>query len=188
MLESRQPISARDFASARCAVVPRAVEPERCTALVAALDSGGWVPDTATGRNFIFDVPSDPTPTTELIEDLAWLLELVRNITVGPIGLELEAKRIRSAGRFPWHQDHRAGQQLGLRLVLRAPKAGGAFEQRLKMYPGAAQRVPSRVGDLHLFDVTDPKLVHRVAPLEGERVALAGWVLPRHTPTNVSAL
>lgn len=155
---------------------------------MAALDDGGWVPDTSTGRNFIFEVPRDPTPAAAIIHELGWLLDLVHDITVGPVELELEAKRISTHGRFPWHQDHRAGQQLGVSLVLRAPSAGGAFEQRLKMFPGAQQRVPARVGDLHLFDVTDPKLVHRVAPLEGERVALAGWVLPTVSHTTVSVL
>ncbi|MFT7518604.1 MAG: hypothetical protein ACI9MC_000736 [Kiritimatiellia bacterium] len=55
---------------------------------------------------------------------------------------------------------------------------GGHFEQRLRWHDEPMVRIkPTRPGDAHIFDVADPRMVHRVTPVTGTapRVFLAGW-------------
>ena len=147
-------------------------------ALQAQIAGVEWAPDPVTGAQFRFDsLPVESTLTSAFLEpDLVARLEDLTGAT-GIRGFEARLKRIRAGDRFPWHRDHRAGQRLGLSLCLSEDFEGGAFEIRWRWAQEILYRIqPRRPGDLHLIDVADPRLVHRVTPVtRGERIVLAGW-------------
>ena len=97
----------------------------------------------------------------------------------GPAHFRGALKRLQAGPRyrFPWHRDHRGGRLLGMSINLsEAPCEGGVFEQRLRWETEPSVRIHSKPRDLHLFDVSDSRRVHRVTQLTaGSRVVFAGW-------------
>ena len=66
---------------------------------------------------------------------------------------------------------------MGLSLCLESAE-GGDFELRKKWSKQVMASVRNiQPGDIHLFDVQDPTLVHRISPVlsTGARVFFAGW-------------
>ena len=140
----------------------------------------GWRTDTATSQNFQFDVCDDAS-LTQALNARVFELAPVACALVGrtPEYFEGTVKRLKSGPkyRFPWHSDKSGGRILGVSLCL-AEAEGGAFEIRKKwMKHPHAILAGLKPGDVHLFDVSDPTLVHRVAPITGSRprVFFAGW-------------
>lgn len=173
------PTASAAFAAQHALFVPGAASPAFVGALQALVASAPWAPDPVTGDAFRFDGhPADLAPVAPALLDPA-LLEALHALTGvdGIRGFEGQLKRIRPGDAFPWHRDHRKGQRLGMSLCLEGDFAGGAFEIRWRWAQEPLFRCqPTAAGDLHLIDVADPRLVHRVTPVtRGARVVLAGW-------------
>lgn len=147
---------------------------ERCR---ERLGAGVWAPDSETGSDFVFDTASVDLP--ELDAFLAADHLEVRALCglSAEVAYEGRLKRLSAGSRFPWHRDHRHGRLVGMSVNLSATRVqGGLFEQRLRWETEAAVVIRSEPGDVHLFDVSDPRLVHRVtAVTAGQRVVHAGW-------------
>lgn len=141
-----------------------------------------WVPDELTSENFQFLVPDEPVVDPVNFADPAWLETMDRLTGMGPFRhFEGTLKMMDPAHphRFPWHSDRSAGRRVGLSLNLSTQAfQGGVFEQRRKWErTSEVQLRPTSLGDLHLFDVHDPTLVHRITSVTGThpRVFFAGW-------------
>ncbi|TNE88148.1 MAG: 2OG-Fe(II) oxygenase [Deltaproteobacteria bacterium] len=141
------------------------------------LAPASWAPDTVTGDAFAFD-----TCAVDLPELDAWIAMdtlRIRERCGLPANCVFagQVKRLVPGSRFPWHRDHRGGRLLGMSVNLSAePAVGGVFEQRLRWESAPRVTIHSGPGDVHVFDVSDARLVHRVTPVErGARVVLAGW-------------
>ena len=138
-----------------------------------------WRPDVQTGQAFAFDTCALDLPELE-----RWIAEQSAGLLghaglPGPAHFRGALKRLQAGPRyrFPWHRDHRGGRLLGMSINLsEAPCEGGVFEQRLRWETEPSVRIHSKPRDLHLFDVSDSRRVHRVTQLTaGSRVVFAGW-------------
>lgn len=137
-----------------------------------------WAPDTVTGSAFAFDTTSMSLPRLmDFLDGPANLRPLLGLKPTARFSGRLKRLGVGPDYRFPWHRDHRHGRLVGMSVNLsEGPVEGGVFEQRLRWEKEPTVCIHSAPGDIHLFDVSDPRWVHRVTPLvSGERVVLAGW-------------
>ena len=173
------PVPREAFASRHAVLLPDAAEPSLVTTLLSRIARSTWVPDPVTGDQFQFDTVDIDLADIRRTLLTAELLEPLEKLTgVGGIrDFHGQIKRIGPGDRFPWHRDHRSGQKLGVSLCLSTGFDGGAFEIRWRWDRAPLCTLqPRRAGDLHLIDVADERLVHRVTPVTlGERIVLAGW-------------
>ncbi|MCO4744847.1 MAG: 2OG-Fe(II) oxygenase [Proteobacteria bacterium] len=167
------------FAETRALHLAAALPDELLQVCRQRLADALWSPDSVTGAAFAFD-------TAELaLPELDAFLASDRLDIRALAGLSAEhsfAGSLKRLGpgpdyRFPWHRDHRKGQRLGMTVNLSSSTlSGGVFEQRLRWQLEPTVRIHSQPGDVHIFDVADTRLVHRVTPVTaGLRVVLAGW-------------
>jgi len=171
--------SSAAFARQHALFLPNAAAPSFLAELNHLLARAPWQPDPVTSDRFRFDSsPVDLAPLLPHLLDPA-LLEALAELTGvrGIEGFHGQLKRIQPGDAFPWHRDHRKGQRLGMSLCLSRDFDGGSFEIRWRWEEDVLFHCqPRHPGDLHLIDVADPRLVHRVTPVtRGARVMLAGW-------------
>lgn len=164
-----------------CVCLKEWMHPDEVAQYVAKIKPSGWRTDTMTSDNFLFDVFTDPSLTQALNTRIFALEPMVRDLLGGQSASHFEGtvKRLQSGPkyRFPWHSDRSGGRIMGVSLCL-AAGVGGDFEIRQKWSKFPHARLEHlEPGDVHLFDVSDPTLVHRVTPLQGPepRIFFAGW-------------
>lgn len=165
------------FADTDALHLPGWVPDELLEACRRRLAGARWVAQDETGQAFAFDTAGVDLP--ELAAHLAAEADAVKAVAGLPQDARFEGrlKRLTPGGRFPWHRDYRDGQLLGMTVNLSEEGVlGGVFEQRLRWEGEARTRIASEPGDLILFDVADPRRVHRVtAVTHGARVVWTGW-------------
>jgi len=148
---------------------------------VAQIDALEWCTDRVTSDNFRFDVVDAPALTTALNARVFELAPLVSTLLDGVSLSYFEGtlKRLQEGPnyRFPWHSDKSGGRVMGVSLCFAAGE-GGDFEMRLKWSKDVHACLKNlNPGDIHLFDVADVSVVHRVTPVMGPnpRIFFAGW-------------
>lgn len=169
------------FASQHAVFVPNAAHASLIAALSSRIDSAPWQPDPVTGEQFQFDtvdIDLSDVRRALLAPEVLGSLERLTGVS-GIRDFHGQIKRIQSGDRFPWHRDHRSRQKLGVSVCLSSGFDGGAFQIRWRWdREPLCTLQPRHPGDLHLIDVADDRLVHRVTPVTlGSRIALAGWWL-----------
>jgi hypothetical protein len=165
----------------RCLLIPRWMQQQRVEQIRRTLRDEVWVRDEHTSANFHFDRLIDETLDEQLNEEMMALSETVSSLLDGQFvsrfGGRLKRLRRGPDYRFPWHSDRSGGRLMGLSLCLQAVD-GGDFEVRSKGATILHHRLSGlQPGDVHLFDVQDETLVHRISRVrcDGSRIFFAGW-------------
>lgn len=97
----------------------------------------------------------------------------------------------KSENELSWHQDPDTSSEIkrliGFSILLSCPKEGGEFEIKNIKNNKVSTVLPTKVGQIHVFNVNHQDYFHRVKSCTGNpgRISISGWYVTRDLLTQM---